>query len=299
MPQIPANGIQLEYESQGDPAAPPVLLIMGLGAQLTRWPEAFVRGLVEGGYRVIRFDNRDIGLSSKITGAAPVSIGRAAVRALLGRPGNPPYTLDDMARDTVGLLDALQLRSAHVIGVSMGGMIGQLMAARHGDRMRSFVSIMSTSGSRQLPRPGLGLSFMLARPTPTGGRTPRIERTMDTLRRIGSATYPRDEVELRAQVTRDYDRNADLFGDRRQLAAVLGSPSRLPLLPTIRTPTLIVHGTDDPLVPVPAAYDLQRRIPGAQLEIIPGMGHELPKPVIPRVLARILTHFRAAEPPAK
>jgi pimeloyl-ACP methyl ester carboxylesterase len=294
MPKASANGLQLEYEIRGAADAPPVLLIMGLGAQLTRWPESFCQGLVDAGYRIIRYDNRDIGLSSKLSGR--VQLGRAALRAALGLSGNPPYTLDDMAADAVGLLDALALPSAHVIGVSMGGMIGQLLAARHGGRVRRFVSVMSTSGSRSLPRPSLSLQYQLIKPFPRHDRQARIKRTMDVLRMIGSAAYPRDEAELRAQVTRDLDRSDYVPGYLRQLAAILGSPSRLVLLPQIKSPTLIVHGADDPLVPVAAAYDLQQRIPGAQLEIVPGMGHELPAPLIPRVLTRILAHLRGGDP---
>lgn len=290
MPQIAANGISLEYETLGDPAAPPVLLIMGLGAQLIRWPEAFCRGLTEAGYSVIRFDNRDVGLSSKLSGK--VRLGQMALRATLGLPTAPPYTLDDMAGDALGLMDALQLPPAHVIGVSMGGMIGQLLAARHPQRVRSFVCVMSTSGSRKLPGPSLSLRLSLLKPFPRNDPGARIQRTMDILRRIGSATYPRDEAELRAQVTRELSRCDYPAGYLRQLAAIIGSPSRLPLLGQIKTPTLIVHGQDDPLVPVASAYDLQQRIAGAELEVLAGMGHELPKALLPRVIERIVAHLR-------
>lgn len=294
MPQIQANGISLEYETLGDPAAPPVLLIMGLGAQMIRWPEAFCHGLIEGGYRVVRFDNRDVGLSTKLSGK--VRLGPMALRATLGLPAAPPhtlpYTLDDMAGDALGLMDALQLPPAHVIGVSMGGMIGQLLTARHPQRVRSFVCMMSTSGSRKLPGPSLSLQLSLLKPFPRNDPEARIRRTMDILRRIGSATYPRDEAELRAQVTRELTRCDYPAGYLRQLAAIVGSPSRLSLLEQIKTPTLIVHGKDDPLVPVASAYDLHARIPGADLELLAGMGHELPKALLPRVIERILAHLR-------
>ncbi len=294
MPQVAANGISLEYETLGDPAAPPVLLIMGLGAQLIRWPDAFCRGLTDGGYRVIRFDNRDVGLSTKLSGR--VRLGPAALRATLGLPTAPPYTLDDMAGDTLGLLDALQLPQVHVIGVSMGGMIGQILTARHPERVRSFVSIMSTSGSRKLPGPSLGLSFALIKPFPRNDPEARIQRTMDILNRIGSAAYPRDAQELRAQVTREIARCDYPAGYLRQLAAIIGSPSRLSLLTQIKTPTLILHGKADPLVPVAAAYDLHQRIPGAELEVLADMGHELPKALMPRVIDRILAHLRKSAP---
>ncbi len=293
MPKAHANGLQLEYERLGDPAAPPVLLIMGLAAQLTRWPDAFCQGLVAGGYQVIRYDNRDIGLSTKLSGRVPLL--QTALLSAVGLPGRLPYTLDDMAADAVGLLDALALPSAHVIGASMGGMIGQLLAANHGSRVRRFVSIMSSSGSRWLPGPSLQLRLQLIKPFPRGDREARIRRTMDIFRQIGSPAYPREEADLRAHVVRDLERSDYVPGYLRQLAAIVGSKSRLPLLPSIKAPTLIVHGTADPLVPVAAAHDLQRRIPRAQLELIEGMGHDLPAAVLPRVLARILGHLRAGE----
>ena len=289
MPQVKANGLQLEYETLGDPAAPPVLLIMGLGAQLIRWPDSFCQGLVDGGYYVIRYDNRDIGLSSKLSGRA--QLGPEVLRAMVGLPGNPPYTLFDMADDAVGLLDALSMPSAHVIGASMGGMIGQILAAQHSSRVRHFVSIMSTSGSRSLPGPSLALQLQLLKPSPKNDRQARIRHVMGVMRKVGSVTYPRDEAELRAQVTREIDRSDYVPGFMRQLAAILGSKSRLSLLPNIKAPTLVVHGTDDPLIPVAAAYDLQKRIPNAQLEIISGMGHELPSVLRSRVIARILRHL--------
>ncbi len=289
MPQVTANGLQLEYETLGDPKAPPVLLIMGLGAQLIRWPDAFCQGLLDGGYRVIRYDNRDIGLSSKLSGRA--KLGQEAARALLGLPGSPPYTLFDMADDAAGLLDALCVPSAHVIGASMGGMIGQILAARHATRVRQFVSIMSTSGSRSLPGPNLALRFQLLKPAPKHDRPARIRHVMNVMRMVGSVAYPRDEAALRAQVTRELERSDHPAGFLRQLAAILGSPSRLPLLSSIKAPTLVIHGSDDPLIPVAAAHDLKRRIPNAELEILPGMGHELPAALCAQVITRILKHL--------
>lgn len=296
MPQIQANGIQIEYETLGDPAAPPVLLIMGLGAQLIRWPERFCQGLAAAGHHVIRFDNRDIGLSGKLPQGGRPPLARVGIQASLGLPmAPPPYTLYDMAEDAAALLTALGLPSAHVIGASMGGMIGQILAARRGDRVRSFVSIMSTSGSRDLPGPDWRIRLALVRPFPKNDREARIRRTMAVLRQIGSPAYPRDEFDLRAQVTRELDRSDHIPGYLRQLWAILASPSRLPLLPQIQVPTLVIHGADDPLVPVAAAADLQRRIPGAELSIIPGMGHELPPRILDQVTARIVEHLRRGE----
>lgn len=293
MSRIHANGIELEYESLGDESAPVILMIMGLGAQLVRWPPALLQGLAAAGYRVITFDNRDVGLSTKCTGR--VSLLRAISRALLGLSTPGPYHLEDMARDARGLLDGLNIRRAHVIGVSMGGMIGQLLCARFGERVRSFVSVMSTSGSRSLPGPRLDLRLQFLRRRPGADRQARIERTFDSLRRIASPAYPPDENELRQKVVREHERCDCPGGFLRQLHAVISSPSRLALLGGIRVPTLIVHGEEDPLVPVAAAHDLHRRIPGSELQIYAGMGHDLPSALIPTLTARILAHLRGAE----
>jgi pimeloyl-ACP methyl ester carboxylesterase len=291
MPKATANGLQIEYETMGDTGAPKVLLIMGLGAQLTRWPEAFCRGLADGGFQVIRFDNRDVGLSTTMSGRP--ALGRLSLGALLGLPGAPPYTLHDMAHDAVGLLDALAIERAHLIGASMGGMIGQIVSALFSERVDRFVSIMSTSGNPRLPGPRLSLRVQLLRPFPQReDREARVQHTMSILQHIGSPVYRRDPKELRAQVERDLARADNIPGYKRQLAAIIGSPNRLQLLPRIKAPTLVVHGTADPLVPVAAAYDLHARIPGAALEIVPGMAHDLPAPLLPRVLARILAHLQ-------
>jgi proline iminopeptidase len=294
MPRARSNGIEIEYETLGDPAGVPVLLIMGLGAQLVRWPEAFCQALAQAGYHLIRFDNRDVGLSSKMSGRAPIL--RTALRAAVGLPTELPYTLYDMAEDARGLLDALHLPVAHVIGASMGGMIGQLLCARHPDRVRSFVSIMSSSGDRSLPGPSLDLRLRLLRRAPAKDRAARIEHIADLFRRIGSPGYPIPLADLRARSARELERCDYPPGFLRQVAAIAGSPSRLALLSRIRAPTLIIHGAADPLVPVAAAHDLGRRIPGAALEIVEGMGHDMPPAILPRLTARILDHLRSSSP---
>lgn len=294
MPRAKSNGIEIEYETLGDPAGAPVLLIMGLGAQLVRWPEAFCQALVQAGHHVIRFDNRDVGLSSKMSGRAPIL--RTALRAAVGLPTDLPYTLYDMAEDARGLLDALNLPSAHVVGTSMGGMIGQLLCARHPDRVRSFVSIMSSSGDRSLPGPSLDLRLRLLRRAPANDRAARVEHVADLFRRIGSPGFPIPIEDLRARSARELDRCDYPAGFLRQVAAIAGSPSRLALLARIRAPTLIIHGAADPLVPVAAAHDLGRRISGAAIEIVDGMGHDMPPAILPRLTERILTHLQAARP---
>jgi proline iminopeptidase len=296
MPQVDANGIKLECELSGDKNAPPVLLIMGLGAQLTRWPEPFHRALADAGFYVIRYDQRDVGLSTRMDGATSPSLAGAALRAAMRLPVRAPYDLGDLAADALGLLDALGLRSAHVIGASMGGMVGQMLAARHGDRARTLVSIMSTSGSRRLPQPDWRLQLaLLRRPNARGDRDKAVEWAIALYKRIGSPGFPPDDKLLREQVTRDVDRSYYPRGLRRQLLAILASGSRTSILGQITAPTLILHGAADPLIPVAAAYDLQRRIPGARMEVFPGMGHDLPRALIPTITSQIIDHLRQAD----
>jgi pimeloyl-ACP methyl ester carboxylesterase len=300
VPRARVGNLEIEYETHGDPAHPPILLVMGLGAQLTRWPEPFYRALVDGGHHVIRYDNRDIGLSTKLDASGRPDVLQAVVRAMLRLPPRAPYLLDDMANDAVGLLDALGMQSAHVVGASMGGMIGQILAARHAPRVRSFVSIMSTSGSRSLPGPRLALQLgMLRTQIEQGfrkrGRDAAIEQIVRSLKSIESPAFPADESALRARVTRDFDRCHCPQGFGRQLMAIVASGSRRHLLGDIRAPTLIIHGKEDPLVPVAAAYHLQKHIAGARLEVIAGMGHDVPPPLVPRLSRLILDLTRSAE----
>lgn len=300
MPQLAANGIQLEYEVTGDRTAPPVLLIMGLGAQLTRWPEPFYRALADAGFYVIRYDQRDVGLSTRMEAAGSPSLATAALRAAMRLPVKATYDLGDLAADAIGLLDALGLGSAHVVGASMGGMVGQLLAAQHGERTRTLVSIMSTSGSRRLPPPDWRLRLaLLKRPNAQGDREQAIGWAVALYKRIGSPGFPPDDKLLREQVTRDIDRSYYPRGLRRQLLAILASGSRTSILGRITAPTLVLHGADDPLIPVAAAYDLQRRIHGARLEVFPGMGHDLPRALIPTITTQIIDHLRQADAAAR
>jgi pimeloyl-ACP methyl ester carboxylesterase len=206
-----------------------------------------------------------------------------------------PYTLDDMAHDTVGLLDALQLERAHVVGASMGGMIAQIVAAKFPRRVDSLTLFMSTSGNPRLPGPRLELQLRLVRRPPAEDRETLIRHSMQTWRLIGSPQYPPDEDILRAKVERSYDRSSYRHGLARQTLAIIASGSRVPLLRRIEAPTLVIHGAEDPLVPVAAGHDLVRHIPGARLSIIPGMGHDLPAPLLPTFSRLILQHAREAE----
>ena len=293
MPQIRANGIDVEYESFGREGDPVVLLIMGLGGQLTIWPEAFCRGLAARGFRVIRFDNRDAGKSTHFTDAGAVDIGDLMARAMAGKAVTTPYALEDMAQDAVGLLDALSVERAHIVGASMGGMIGQLVAALHPAKTRSLVSIMSSTGRRDLPPGRPEAMAALMTPLPSDSREDRIAASMKTWRIIGSPGYPATDAELRADAERDIDRIPyEPTGTTRQMAAILVGSPRNDVLKSVSAPTLVIHGADDPLVPVEAGRDTADSIPGAELIIVPGMGHDMTVALTP-VLEKHVGDFLA------
>jgi pimeloyl-ACP methyl ester carboxylesterase len=294
MPQARANGINLEYETFGDKGAPPMVLIMGLGAQLVLWPDELCAALADAGHYVVRFDNRDIGLSTKLETPRRVRLFRAALASKLGLKVRAPYTLDDMAHDTVGLLDALELPRAHVVGASMGGMIAQIVAAKHPRRVDSLTLIMSSSGNPRLPQARLDLQLRLVRRPAAGDRDAIIRHSMELWRLIGSPQYPPGDDVLRTKVERSYDRSSYRHGLARQTLAIIASGSRVPLLRRIEAPTLVIHGAEDPLVPVAAGHDLAQHIPGARLQVIPGMGHDLPAPLLPTFSEMIARHAREA-----
>ena len=291
MAKARSNGLELEYETFGDPKHPPILLIMGLGGQLIHWPEAFCESLAKAGHYVIRYDNRDVGLSTRISGHGRTQLIRAGLKSMLGLPVRAPYTLDDLALDAVGLLDALKIKSAHIIGVSMGGMIGQILAAKHHARVKSFVCWMSSSGNPRLPGPSLKVRLRLVTRPPKLDRESLIRYSMQTWRMIGSPGYPIEEKLLRARVERTFDRAYYPAGLARQTLGILASGNRLSLLKRIKAPTLVLHGQDDALIPVAAAHDLARHIPDSRLEIIKGMGHDLPPQLLPRLTQSVLAHF--------
>jgi pimeloyl-ACP methyl ester carboxylesterase len=296
MPQASANGIQIEYETLGDPAHPAILLIMGLGWQMIMWPEEFCQALARAGYYVIRYDNRDVGLSTKLHGLGKVRLMRAGMRATLGLPVQAPYSLDDMADDAAGLLDALGIVAAHLVGVSMGGMIAQLVGLRYPDRVLSLTSIMSHSGSRRVPQPSLRLRMRLVRRPSSLDREALISHGVETMRLIGSPAYPTAVEQRRALIARAHDRSSYPRGMARQIVAILAAPGRGRRLRELKPPVLIIHGAADPLVPVGAAHELARHIPGARLEIISGMGHDLPAQLVPRIAGMIVEHARTAQP---
>jgi len=294
MTKIAANGIELEYEDSGDKSAPVMLLVHGLGAQLSLWPTKFIDGLVQAGFRVVRYDNRDIGLSTKFESYGVPNLGQLVQQAMAGQKIPAPYYLKDMAQDGIALLDALHIKQAHVVGVSMGGMIVQTMAIEHPSRVLSMTSIMSTSGRRGLPQGKPEAMQALMSVPPSTDRDTLIAHNMKLRRIIGSPGYPSDEAELRALVTRNVDRSYYPQGVARQYNAVMASGGRVNTLPTIKTPSLIIHGADDPLLPLAAGEDTAKLIPGSQLKVYPGMGHDLPTALVPDLVATIANHARAA-----
>jgi pimeloyl-ACP methyl ester carboxylesterase len=288
--QISANGIAIEVEDLGKPTDEPLLLIMGLGMQLTAWHQGLVQQMLDQGFRVIRFDNRDVGLSQNFDGLGVPNLALAALQRLARWPVRSAYSLSDMADDAAGVLTALGLKSAHVCGASMGGMIAQQLALNHPERVRSLTLMMTDSGARGLPRPTLKVSAaLLARPADPDALDSLVDHYYRLFRLIGSPAYPGPEAWLR-QVCADAVRRSNRpQGFARHLMAIAADTGRAAQLGRIKLPTLVLHGLADPLIPVAAAHDLAARIPGAQLELIEGMGHDLPEPLWPRFVAAIQT----------
>jgi pimeloyl-ACP methyl ester carboxylesterase len=283
------NGVQIVYETIGDRDDPPLLLVMGLGMQLIHWDRELCDRLAERGFFVVRFDNRDSGLSTKVD--APVPNIR---RAMVGMRVATPYRLEDMAEDAIGLLDHLGIEAAHVAGASMGGMIGQEMAIRHPDRVLSLTSIMSTTGDRRAGLPKLRVWSVLLRRAPHD-RQGFIDHFVRMFGMIGSPGYPRDDDRIRELAAATYERDHDPAGTGRQLAAILASGDRTPRLRALRLPVTVIHGRNDPLVPLRGGRATARAVPGARMIEIPGMGHDLPEQVWPTVIDAIAeTAARAA-----
>ncbi|MFX1388262.1 MAG: alpha/beta fold hydrolase [Promethearchaeota archaeon] len=286
MPQAKANNIEIEYETFGDPSSKPLLLIMGLGAQMINWDEELCKRLVERGFYVIRFDNRDVGLSTKFEEAGEPDLMKLYISAQKGEKIEATYTLEDMADDAVGLLTALNIDKAHICGASMGGMIAQVIAYRHPSRILSLISIMSTTGDPDLPRPTPEAMQVLIKPLPIG-REAIIEEGVNRMRVVHGTGIPFDEERAHRFAIASYDRSNYRPGYSRQLAAILATGNRKQALKSIVIPTIVIHGEVDPLVPVEGGKDTAEAIPGADLLIIEGMGHSLPPQVWPQVLDAI------------
>jgi pimeloyl-ACP methyl ester carboxylesterase len=279
---VGSAGVDIAFERFGDPRGSPLLLIMGLGTQMLGWPDGFCTALTDRGMHVIRFDNRDIGLSMHMTDAPAPDVGAA----LTGDHSSASYTLSDMARDTVGLLDALELPSAHIVGASMGGMIAQTLAIEHPDRVRSLTSIMSTTGDPAVGQATKPAMAALLSPPPAS-REQAIERTLAIVRVIGSPGFALDESEIRRRTGLAYDRSSDPVGVARQLVAIAASGDRTAALSRLSVPALVVHGADDPLVDVSGGRATARAIARAELAIFDGMGHDLPSGLWDEIAGRI------------
>ena len=287
MARARANGIEIEYETTGNKGRPAMLLVMGLGAQLTIWPDALFEGLAQRGFFVIRYDNRDCGLSTGFDSWGVPNLAEALQRAVKGEKLRAPYYLDDMALDAVGLLDALGIARAHLVGASMGGMIVQILAARYPARVRSMVSIYSTSGRPGLPAGKPEALAMLSSQPEGSAREQRVAHGMNLRRTIGSPGYPTPEAELRAFVEKNVDRRWYPEGAARQYLSVIASGDRVELLKKIEAPTLVMHGEEDPLLPIECGRDVARLVPGAAFQSYAGWGHDFPAKLIPTIADRI------------
>jgi pimeloyl-ACP methyl ester carboxylesterase len=294
-PQIAhANGIDICYEIFGDAASEPLLLIMGLGAQMIHWDDDFCRQLAARGFRVIRFDNRDIGKSSRMTGGKRLSPIELLKLRFLKIPVTAPYKLIDMAKDTVGLMDVLGIKSAHLVGASMGGMIAQEIAISFPQRVRSLTSIMSTTGNPKVPGPTREAGAMLMAPPPAT-KEEYFERFAKTWKILRVGSFPEDEALDRSRAERTFERGLNPAGVGRQLRAVLASGSRKDRLRMVTAPTLVIHGSVDPLVRLEGGKDTAESIPGAKLLMIEGMGHALPIPMWPQIIDAIDKHAHGAK----
>jgi pimeloyl-ACP methyl ester carboxylesterase len=286
-----ANGIELCYDTFGDRAAPPLVLIMGLAAQMIAWDEEFCSQLASRGYWVIRFDNRDIGLSTKFAEHGVPNVLAMLTGQTQGNAVKVPYTLPDMADDTVGLLDALAIKSAHVVGASMGGAIVQEMAIRHPGRLRTLTSIMSSTGEPGLPMPTPEALEILLAPTPTD-REAYLARYAQTWRVLRGPGFPLDEARDPERAARIFARGLNPAGVARQLAAIVASGSRKDALQSVKVPALVIHGDADPLVRVEGGVATANAIPGAKLLVIKGMGHALPISMWPQIIDALDGHAR-------
>ena len=289
MPDVQANGVQLCYETLGDPAGPPLLLVSGLGAQLVDWPLEFCEQLAGRGFFVLRFDNRDAGRSTSSS-----QWGLPDLRGIIaGDPSTVPYLLADLADDAAGLLDALGVRRAHVAGASMGGMIAQQLTIDHPERVASLCSIMSTTGDRSVGRATPAAAAVLGGP-PAPDRDTAVATAIATARIIGSPGFPAPEDELRRRAEVKYDRAHRPLGTLRQYAAIIASPDRTPGLRGVTAPTVVIHGADDPLITVSGGTATAAAVPGAELVVIDGMGHDLPRALWPRIVDAIAANAQRA-----
>jgi len=296
MPNVKANGIQLEYDTIGNPAFPPLLLIMGLGGQLIHWDDDFCRQLADRGLYVVRFDNRDTGLSTRFESAGLPDMAELLDARMQGRSIAAPYTLDDMADDAAKLLEALDIEQAHICGHSMGSMIAQIMALRHPRRLLSLTLMYSTTGNPDLPPPQPAAMEALLTPQPVE-RQAYLDFNVTTMQAIAGSGFPFDEQFIRRISARAYDRGFYPPGVGRQMMAVMAQPDRTAALKSVSVPTLVIHGTADPLVPAAHGQATADAIAGAQLLLVEGLGHDLPhiNEPWPQVIDAIAAHTKAVK----
>ena len=294
MARTKANGIEIEYETFGSKKDPALLLIMGLGAQLTLWPDSLCERLAAKGFFVVRYDNRDVGLSTDFDKSGVPDLMGAFGKLMKGEKVDAPYLLPDMAADAIGLLDALDIDRAHIVGASMGGMIAQVIAAIYPARTRSLVSIMSTSGRMGLPMGKPEALAMLSAQPEGPAREQLIAHGIKLRTVIGSPGFPTDPATLRTLVERNIDRRYYPPGAARQYLAIMASGPRVDLLKTVKVPTLVLHGDDDPLLPVEGGRDVASLVPGAKIETYPGWGHDVPEQMVPRLVESLSNFCKAA-----
>ncbi|MEM7329044.1 MAG: alpha/beta fold hydrolase [Pseudomonadota bacterium] len=296
MPHVTTNGIQICYESYGDASAPTVLMIMGLGGQLTMWSDELIDNLVADGYRVISFDNRDIGLSHHHTGEKSPAILKQILLGRIGIKLKTPYKLSDMATDTIGLLDALKLDRVHLVGISMGGMIAQHVSAMVPERVQSLTAIMTTTGNPKLPRPsGKVMKAMVRRGPPPTTRDAIIDQSVATFEVIGTPGENQNTNGMRDRITRSYDRSYNPAGLARQMSAIAASGDFRKFTRAIKAPTLVLHGSEDPLVPIEGGRDVAKLVHGARMEVLDGMGHDVPPRFLSQITKHMLDHFAATK----
>ncbi len=291
MPNIPANGIRIEYDTFGNPSSPAIVLINGLGVQMIYWEDAFCDQLADEGHYVIRYDNRDIGLSTKFDDFGVPDIPGAMAALSRGEKIETAYTLEDMADDAVGLIRALGIEKAYFCGSSMGGIIAQTVAANHPECVLGLISIMSSSGDPKLPSPKPEVMEALLTPSPDT-RKEYIEHNVNYWRIVGSPVFEYDEDRIRKRAAAAFDRSHYPYGKSRQMLAVISRGNRKEVLKSITVPTLVIHGTEDPLVPVQAAYDIAETIPNAKLVTVEGMGHDMPVDTWPVIISAISGHTK-------
>jgi pimeloyl-ACP methyl ester carboxylesterase len=297
--QVTANGIAIEVEDHGDKDAPVILLVMGFAAQLVLWPQDFVDRLVAEGFRVVRFDNRDIGLSHKFEGVkAPHPIWQLLVKKFRPKKRMAHYTLEDMAADAVGVLDALEIDKAHVIGASMGGMISQIFAAKYPDRLHSLTPVMTSTNNPKLPGPSRQVRKTLIKAAKTRPSDPEeaIALSMSFFSAIAGPKLADRGDEIEELIRTSVERSLYPEGPPRQMAAIIDTGDLRDWTRRITAPTLVIHGADDPLIPHPAGADVAANIDGARLELVAGMGHDLPEELLPDLTSLVVAHCRAVTP---